>query len=153
MLKDPETTVKDFAMTQIPRCCSKCKDTPIRDVRWEDWEVCKGHNRVWNRQNDKVLMGYSLRTDQWRYIIWMYWDTQGATPLWDQGIALDELYDHRDPRCNEKSNFDLCETINVASDGSLKSVKDELYKQIREIVDHYNFRAWTTESNNAKKKV
>lgn len=143
MLKDPESIVKNFAMTQIPGCCSNCKDTPILDVRWEDWEVCKGHNRAWDRQNDKVLMGYSLRTDHWRYIVWMYWDTSNATPLWDKGIAVDELYDHRDPRCNEKSNFDLCETMNVASEESLKSVKDELYKIIREIVEKNNFRAWT----------
>lgn len=52
MLKDPKNAVvKDWAMTQIARCCSGgCKDTedPAK-VDWNRWEVCRGGNWEWNR--------------------------------------------------------------------------------------------------------
>lgn len=142
MLVDPEAKVKDFAMTQIARCCSGCKDTDLLEVKWDRWEVCKGGNWEWDKYNDKVLMGYSLRVEHWRYIVWVYWDSPTFSPLWDKGIAVDELYDHRDPRCNEKPNFDLCERSNVAKEESLQPVKDDLYKKIREIADNNNMNAW-----------
>ena len=42
LLKDPSGTVKDFAVTQIARCCSGgCKDQPVEEVDWHRWEVCR----------------------------------------------------------------------------------------------------------------
>jgi hypothetical protein len=87
-------------------------------------------------------MGYSLRTDDWRYTVWVPWNTTTFAPMWDQPFAGEELYDHRDPRCNEKGNFDMCENRNVADDGSLAEVKDELYAKLRSISDSYNLNAW-----------
>ncbi len=87
-------------------------------------------------------MGYGLRTDAWRYVLWVPWNTTTFAPMWDQPFGGEELYDHRDQRCNAKGNFDLCETQNVAKDESLAGTKDELYAKLRSIADTYNLNAW-----------
>jgi hypothetical protein len=148
LLRDPRGghVVKDFAMTQIPRCCSQnCKDQDLNKVEWFKWEVCRGGNWEWNDMNERTYMGYSLRTDQWRYTVWVPWSTKAFAPLWDQPLGGEELYDHRDPRCNEKGNFDLCETRNLATEGSLAGVKEELYAKLRSVADTYNLNHWEAE--------
>lgn len=87
-------------------------------------------------------MGYSMRTDDWRYTVWVPWNTTTFAPMWDQPFGGEELYDHRDPRCNEKANFDLCENRNMAKDASLAEIKDELFAKLRSVVDSYNLNAW-----------
>jgi len=51
MLKDPKNTkVKDFAITQIPRCCSQgCGSQEVDKVEWHKWEVCQGASWEWNK--------------------------------------------------------------------------------------------------------
>ena len=44
-----------------------------------------------------AVMGYSIRTEGWRYTRWMPWHgdhTDGARVAWDQPVG-EELYDHR----------------------------------------------------------
>lgn len=94
------------------------------------------------RLNERTYMGYSIRTDDWRYVVWVPWNTDTFSAEWDKPWGGEELYDHRDPRCNEKGNFDLCETRNVAKEESLKSVKEELLVRIRTMADTYNLKAW-----------
>ncbi len=142
VLKNPRSSVKDFAMTQIARCCSSCLDTPVAEVHWSRWQVCRGGNWEWNDMNDRVYMGYSMRMDDWRYTVWVPFNASIHAPMWEEELGGEELYDHRDPRCNQKGNFDLCETRNVAKDASLKAIKDELYAKLRSIVDVYNLQEW-----------
>lgn len=104
--------------------------------------MCRGGNWEWNEHNDQTYMGYSLRTDEWRYTLWVSWSSSKYAPKWDEPFGGEELYDHRDPRCNEKGNFDLCENRNVAKDESLAKIKDELYAKLRSIVETYNYNSW-----------
>lgn len=120
----------------MPPCCCRVQ------VVWHRWEVCRGGNWEWNQLNERTYMGYSLRNDTWRYTMWVPWDSAHFRPLWDQPLAAEELYDHRDPRCNEKGNFDLCETRNVVKEDSLRPVRDELYAKLRSLADTYNLNAW-----------
>ena len=139
LLKDPKGGIKDFAVTQIARCCSNgCGKEDVSKVVWFKWEVCKGGNWEWNEHNERTYMGYSLRTNDWRYTVWVPWSSKKYAAEWDQDWGGEELYDHRDPRCNEKGNFDLCETKNLAKEESLLPVKEELYAKLRSIVDTYN---------------
>lgn len=86
-------------------------------------------------------MGYGLRTNDWRYVVWVPWNSDAFKAEWNQPI-MEELYDHRDPRCNEKGNFDLCENQNLADDESLAKIKEELLMRVRTISDTYNLNAW-----------
>ncbi|EWM28099.1 iduronate-2-sulfatase [Nannochloropsis gaditana] len=154
VLRDPVNgRVKDFALTQIPRCCSQgCGNRPLKKVPWFAWEVCSGGNRDWNDLNERVYMGYSMRTDEWRYTAWVPFNASTHTPEWTQAWGGEELYDHRDPRCNEKGNFDSCETRNMAKDVSLQLVKKELYAKMRSIVDTYNYKQWKLKSQHQSAK-
>jgi len=95
-----------------------------------------------DRKNDRTYMGYGLRTDDWRYVVWVSWNTKTYGPNWDEPFAAEELYDHRDPRCNEKGNFDLCENHNLADEESLKHVREDLLAKVRTLSDTYNLKAW-----------
>jgi hypothetical protein len=105
--------------------------------------VCRGGNKEWHMRNDQVYMGYAMRVQQWRYVVWVHWDSPNFKPLWEK-VVSEELYDHRDPRCNEKQNFDLCETVNVAMEQGMRSIKDELFAKLRRLVDSHNPEAWRT---------
>jgi hypothetical protein len=97
-------------------------------------------------------MGYSIRTDEWRYTAWVPFNASTHTPEWAQAWGGEELYDHRDPRCNEKGSFDSCETRNMAKDVSLQLVRKELYAKMRSIVDTYNYKQWELKSQHQSAK-
>jgi hypothetical protein len=90
-----------------------CGKEDVDKVAWFKWEVCRGGNWEWNKLNERTYMGYSMRTDEWRYTVWVPWNSELYAPEWDQPWGGEELYDYRDPRCNEKGNFDLCDTRSV----------------------------------------
>jgi hypothetical protein len=72
---------KDFAVTQIARCCARCardqegNPQSAAQVSYRQWEVCRGASSNWHKGYDYVMMGYSLRTDDWRYNVWMPFNT------------------------------------------------------------------------------
>lgn len=99
-------------------------------------------------------MGYSVRTDDWRYTVWVPWNTTTYSPMWDQPFGGEELYDHRDPRCNQKGNFDICETRNVAGDESLTEIKEELYAKLRAVThDTFSLNTWERLRDEAEAKA
>jgi hypothetical protein len=56
LLKDPKGRVKDFAITQIARCCSNgCGKVPVEEVPWQHWEVCRCVGRWKGRSIDRWL--------------------------------------------------------------------------------------------------
>ena len=55
-------------------------------------------------------MGYTVRTPEWRYTLWVGWDNVTLTPIWD-GNKVEELYDHTS---DNSSSFDRWENVNLA---------------------------------------
>lgn len=55
---------------------------------------------------------------------------------------MEELYDHRDPRCNEASGFDLCEDVNVEADPAHAAVKAQLRDRLIRHVQAHNRPLW-----------
>lgn len=66
------------------------------------------------------VMGYSMRTEEFRYTSWMLFDPMALQPVWERQAAplFEELYDHRDERLED---FTHRETRNVAGDSSFTS--------------------------------
>ena len=91
------TWLKDAAYSQYPRCSNlsiACTPQGIPD--------------------NFDFMGYSVRTDKWRYTRWMHWlgsQKVGAKVSWDDAVA-EELYDHRGERAGNES-FAQSEVVNV----------------------------------------
>ena len=66
-------------------------------------------------------MGYSMRTERWRYTEWALWDGTALKPKWDNttGVPmLSELYDHEgdslDAGAVGQKTWDDFENKNVA---------------------------------------
>merc|ERR1712083_1139887 len=69
------------------------------------------------------VMGYVIRTSQYRYIEWVNFNKTGfpPTPLWDEILGR-ELYDHG----TDKTDTNAAEAINLANDESAKDIVKEL---------------------------
>lgn len=70
-----------------------------------------------------VMMGYSMRTDRYRYTEWIFYDDITYRPLWERNRLYAELYDGKtDP---EENN-------NVAEDQRYVAVRKQLRQQLRD---------------------
>lgn len=69
------------------------------------------------RLKEIVSMGYTVRTDRYRYTAWVHFSPQTATPDWNQLIA-EELYD---------LTIDSTENHNVVAYKEYFTVKQHLW--------------------------
>jgi len=102
VMKNPKSKVKDYAVSQYPRSLKK-KDTEKAGLDSRD------------------LMGYSIRTDKYRYTIWMNNNYRSNEAFDKNRIYASELYDY------EK---DPLETVNVIDEKEYKSVKKKMNKKM-----------------------
>ncbi len=71
----------------------------------------------------EVIMGYSMRTERYRYAEWMSYDTPRFKPLWDQIVMSSvELYDH---------GVETKENYNLAFRPAYSGVRKQLASQLR----------------------
>jgi arylsulfatase A-like enzyme len=98
VMKDPEKPVKEFAVSQYPRPENKME---MGRLGWSDGEY----------------MGYSLRTERYRYTVWMKDMYRSNKPYKKELVVASELYDYqKDPD----------ETINVAGEKEYEAVRKDL---------------------------
>ncbi len=72
-------------------------------------------------------MGYSVRTNDWRYTEWRMWSGDDKEAVWsDDGLYARELYDWRDWQEGDEVDYDLFEVVNVAEDEANAKVCSEL---------------------------
>lgn len=67
------------------------------------------------------IMGYSIRTDRYRYTEWIKFNNSDCTPIWTHRVAA-ELYDHL---------LDPEENRNMYYTPDLNFIKKKLSKQLR----------------------
>lgn len=77
------------------------------------------------------LMGYSVRTTEWRFTEWRMWDGVTLQARWDLPANATELYDHRTPSADIFST----ETVNLAADPKYEPIRKMLQAQLREAFD------------------
>jgi iduronate 2-sulfatase len=98
VMKNPQATVKEFSVSQYPRTREKL-DT--ERLGWSDGQ----------------FMGYSIRTKQYRYTIWLKDSYRSYKPYSKDLVVATELYDYKkDPN----------ETVNVANDKEYISIAKDL---------------------------
>ena len=102
VMKNPTVKVKDFSVSQYPR---------------------SGNYEELNRLGfaDGKFMGYSIRTDRYRYTIWMKDNFRSTQAFNKELMVANELYDY------EK---DANETINVVDIKEYKAVSKSLHKKM-----------------------
>ncbi len=99
LLEDPSAVVKQAAITQHPRPAYYGDDEPL------------------------VAMGYSMRTDRFRYTEWRR--AAAGNETGDGSVVARELYDHED---------DPAETVNLAEQSVYEATIETLAQQLAEIV-------------------
>lgn len=80
-------------------------------------------------------MGYSIRTDDWRYTAWVGWNGSTLQPIWDT-INATELYAHQIQTSGPTDqDFDAWENENLAHDPKNAATIQHLHSQL---VTHYS---------------
>ena len=78
-------------------------------------------------------MGYSIRTDRWRYTVWLAFNGTANRAVWPSNVggALlgEELYDHEG---DDGSDFDAYENVNLATKPSFAGTKAKLLAALRD---------------------
>ena len=125
LLDDPEQEWKDFALSQFPSpalrewaanpLSAEMRETFFGPLIEEvEGRVIKQQGDLWDRDLfENHLMGYSLRTDRYRFVTWLDSRDLKADPVFV------ELFDHRS---------DPAETENIAADH--RDVVAELSKKV-----------------------
>jgi len=99
LFDDPTRSLKSAAFHQYPACNMKminqtrggCNSTP---------------------KNEFDFMGYSVRTQEWRYTLWLPWDREKLAPRWQASDCQQELYSHHG---DDSSDMDQWENVNLAA--------------------------------------
>eukprot|EP00756_Hemistasia_phaeocysticola_P024467 Hpha_TRINITY_DN15950_c1_g11::TRINITY_DN15950_c1_g11_i1::g.70714::m.70714/K01136/IDS; iduronate 2-sulfatase len=89
VLEDPTRTVKDVALSAFPRCAHE--GMPVYGQRGLPGGADNSCLEV--ERTDFTWMGYTMRTDQYRYTEWVRWNGTDLTPIWSD-IKATELYNH-----------------------------------------------------------
>lgn len=105
---------------------SEPKKKPLRYSNWKDCDK----NTV---MRDTVLsvMGYSMRSNDFRYTSWYYWHKTKAVPKLDSPLFAEELYDVRGEKLEDFTHLEL---TNVAGRGLYKNVTAALRARLANII-------------------
>jgi arylsulfatase A-like enzyme len=102
MMKNPTTRIKEFAVSQYPRTNNKMETERLGYSEGE-------------------FMGYSIRTERYRYTIWMKDNFRSSTSFKSNLVVGSELYDYKE---------DPLETKNVASEKKYSSIIKDMHKKM-----------------------
>ena len=103
-------------------------------------------------------MGYSIRSESFRYTAWLPWDGDTLTADWSTlpnrttmgigsggssgGQAFEELYDHQGDMGQGAANFDNFENVNLAAKGAgnatTAAVRDVLLLALKQRFEWHN---------------
>ncbi|XP_065836052.1 iduronate 2-sulfatase-like [Oscarella lobularis] len=113
LLKNPNMPFKKAAFSQYPRPTCGLYHIP-------------GHTFIKNgsKVDQKQVMGYTMRTKEYRYTLWVGFNDTLAVPHWDD-VWGEELYDHTSPTVHFND-----ENENLANKPNMASTKEELKKML-----------------------
>jgi arylsulfatase A-like enzyme len=109
VMRNPRSRVKDFAVSQYPRTADPAA---TKRRAYEQGDV----------------MGYSVRSDRYRYTLWLRGAYRSGRPLETAQVAGVELYDYRrDPQ----------ERVNAADDASYADVRRRMHGRLVDYLGRY----------------
>eukprot|EP00448_Togula_jolla_P031147 CAMPEP_0170648532 /NCGR_PEP_ID=MMETSP0224-20130122/44786_1 /TAXON_ID=285029 /ORGANISM="Togula jolla, Strain CCCM 725" /LENGTH=480 /DNA_ID=CAMNT_0010980067 /DNA_START=325 /DNA_END=1767 /DNA_ORIENTATION=+ len=82
---------------------------------------------------DINIMGYTIRTDRWRYTAWFRFDGIRQVPLIEEELS-NELYDHAEDDGQMDSS---CEAKNMVHHDKWRSVVEDLDKRLKHLIRLY----------------
>lgn len=132
------TLEQTFAITQSWRCAKK--DLIRNTLKWykqgskgkrphSKWMDCDKTNP--DAEDETSIMGYSLRSNEFRYTAWFHYDRRYCLPLIDAALFDEELYDHRNETFKD---FTHLEIVNLAHRPIMKMVLADLRRKLIDFV-------------------
>jgi len=120
LFDDPSVVIKQFAISQYPRCCKK---GTFQDGKCsiENTE-CGGQAAA----DTFLIMGYTIRKDTWRYTEWFEWDKQNLKPIITNPIGGAELYNHT----GDNGDLNEFENVNIANNPDVQDVVKDLQTEL-----------------------
>ena len=126
------TLVEAAGLAKIPLCPENSSDVmtctegvsmiPLIDEPERKWKSAVFSQYPRMIVSGNVVMGYTLRTQEYRYTEWVFYDTVKYEPIWDQTRGF-ELYDHsNDPQ----------ENINRINDPNYSLLQKKLSKMLHD---------------------
>jgi iduronate 2-sulfatase len=101
LMKDPKAKVKEYSVSQYPRGGT-------------------GDSESGAQKASTSMMGYSIRTERYRYTVWMK-NFRSNQPYKEELLVGSELFDYKkDPN----------ETVNVAKDKAYKKAAKDMHKKM-----------------------
>ncbi len=112
LLEQPATAAsswKNVTFTQYPRCAGTGKGPGVGRMPWE-FPTNNPCTQVASGAFD--VMGYTARSDRWRYTVWLKWDGKALKVKGWAGdnVVGEELYDHQG---DDGMDTDDDETVNL----------------------------------------
>lgn len=128
-----------FALSQAWRCAWK------RDIIAESENPGQREKRgIWfdcdvsYNGNDQVnLMGYSVRSKDFRYTAYFHFDKKEQMPIWALPPASEELYDHRG---DSTADLGKRELVNIAKRPGFEELANNLKTNLVQYLRHHVFR-------------
>eukprot|EP00035_Acanthoeca_spectabilis_P013240 m.243633 g.243633 ORF g.243633 m.243633 type:complete len:530 (-) comp15837_c0_seq6:807-2396(-) len=125
---EPQPPLRKAAKTQFPRCFNKTVMAMYPSVlapldRTDCQDIPKEHFD---------LMGYSIRTNEWRYVEWRDWNGATLSARWDKAPVAVELYGHGND--SALSGF-ATERMNMINSSRTQGVRSQLSALVRELFD------------------
>lgn len=100
---------------------TRCKKPTDNATRTDGYDPC---GKTKNAAMGYTYMGYSVRSNSWRYTLWAKWNVSTLCPEWRHESNEVELYDHQND--GAMVNFDDFENINVAGDVTHAAVLEKM---------------------------
>eukprot|EP01041_Mallomonas_annulata_P000740 gene740-1419_t len=119
----------DFAITQSWRCASK-EDVQSKDKQpfkpiWKDCSRDDNNNE--KGAKEICVMGYSMRTIDFRYTAWLYFNRTSMSTIFDNQPFEEELYDHRKEKPDDFTHLEL---INLANSMGYREIAFSLKEKL-----------------------
>ena len=110
--------------SNIPTCTEGVSMIPLIEDPNREWKSAAFSQYPRMLVSGNVVMGYTLRTKEYRYTEWVVYDTVKYEPIWDEARNRGfELYDH---------NVDPFENVNRINDPKYVDVKEKLSKMLHD---------------------
>ena len=123
-----------FALSQTWRCANKRDSTYDPRVRNGGgrqvvWDSCDMDSK--SSDNEVSVMGYSMRTLDFRYTMYIPFQRPHRLPMWNESIFAEELYDHRGDVAND---FGHREIVNLADDAKYYTILKHYRETLRTFI-------------------
>ena len=81
----------------------------------DPWQYPSDNACTQETDTDFRAMGYSIRSDRWRYTVWLEWDGLGLDKQSWSAVVGEELYDHNGDDGMDTDKFD---NVNLGCKGA-----------------------------------